>query len=57
MDYLEFFDLDVMDDVENVLPDGAGLFSSDYFSAPIFVDSGIPIGASSELKTVMHVRK
>ena len=46
-----------MEGVQSVLPDEEGLETSDYHSEPIFVNSGIPIGARSELTTVLYVRR
>ena len=56
-DYLPFFDLDMNDDglLNIVKPDLLGRESSDYFSDPIFVDSGIPIGAKEDLTTQIYV--
>lgn len=58
VDYLEFLDLGTEDgsDVEEVLPDFEGLSTSDYYSSPIFIENGIPIGATGELSTVLYVR-
>ena len=57
VDYLEFLDLDADDGAElrEVLPDRSGMLSSDYVSNPIFVSSGIPIGARPDLTTVLYV--
>ena len=52
---MEFFDLDAMSDVNSVQPGFEGLVFGDYFSAPIFVDSGIPIGARGTLTTQLYV--
>lgn len=57
VDYIEFFDLDGTEDVKNVVPDNLGLNTSDYFSEPIFVNSGIPIGARAELTTELYVSR
>ncbi len=57
IDYIKFFDLDLDDggQLEIVKPDFIGFFSGDYFSRPIYVDSGIPIGAREELTTILYV--
>lgn len=60
MDYIEFIDLDNSEPGSvsgNVLPDSLGFMSSDYHSDPIFVDQGIPVGATGELTTMLYVRK
>ena len=56
-DYLPFFDLDMNDGglLDIVEPDPMGRETSDYFSDPIFVDSGIPIGAKEDLTTRIYV--
>ena len=58
MDYIEFIDLDILDSasVFDVVPDSVGLVSSDYSSEPVFVDQGIPVGATGELTTMLYVR-
>lgn len=59
MDYLEFIDLGAFDrgnNIVNVLPDSTEqLTNGDYFSDPIIVNTGIPIGARSQLTTVLYV--
>lgn len=61
MDYIRFIDLDKPEpdpdvgDLTYVFPDATGLESGDYFSQPIFVDSGIPVGARDELTTKLYV--
>lgn len=54
VDYLEFLDLDA--NSEEVLPDSIGMNSSDYFSSTIYIENGIPIGATGELSTTLYVR-
>lgn len=56
MDYIEFLDLDV-DGSTEVAIDAVGGQTSDYFSSPVFIENGIPIGAREELTTVLYVRK
>lgn len=55
MDYIEFFYLDV-DGSTEIMIDSEGLQTSDYFSFPVFIENGIPIGARDELTTVLYVR-
>ena len=58
VDYIRFIDLNEKeDDVKDVVPDAIGQETGDYFSEPIFVDSGIPIGARPELTTELFVRQ
>lgn len=54
VDYIEFLDLGT--NSEEVLPDFMGMSSSDYFSFPIYIQNGIPIGATGELSTTLYVR-
>ena len=58
LDYIEFIQLTENDGVilKFVLPDEEGQDIGDYFSDPIFVDQGIPIGARDQLTTVLYVR-
>jgi hypothetical protein len=58
VDYIEFIDLnsELASESGEVVPDTLGQDSSDYYSAPIFVDQGIPIGAVAELSTTLYVR-
>ena len=56
-DYIQFLDLEENDGVllESVAPDELGTNSSDYYSRPIFVNTGIPIGAREELTNTLYV--
>jgi hypothetical protein len=42
--------------VEVLEADHSGAESSDYFSSPVFINNGIPIGASGDIATVLYVR-
>ena len=55
MDYIKFLDLDKDGSSTELAIDAEGLQSSDYFSSPIFIENGIPIGARDELTTVLYV--
>lgn len=56
-DYIPFLDLEARDGIklEVVTPDEHGTNTSDYYSRPVFVDIGIPIGARDELTSVLYV--
>ena len=61
-DYITFLDLDDKTESDGVTitdgdvsPDDLGRDTSDYFSSPVFIDNGIPIGASGELSTQLYV--
>lgn len=58
VDYIEFFDLDVKESTvkeEEVVPDSLGHDTSDYYSMPVFIENGIPIGATGELSSQLYV--
>ena len=57
MDYIPFFDLEVEDGVECqlVMPDREGEDSGDYYSEPIYMNMGIPIGGEGEQATILYV--
>lgn len=60
VDYITFFDLAMKDSAikeEVVEPDSLGQESSDYYSSPVFIENGVPIGATGELSTLLYVRK
>ena len=54
VDFIPFIDLEAVDGVKIhvVTPDNK---DSDYFSEPIFVNTGIPIGGEGELATKLYV--
>ncbi len=56
-DYIRFINLNEMDEapLQFVEPDSVGLETGDYFSKPIYVNQGIPIGARPSLTTVLYV--
>lgn len=59
IDYITFIDLgDKESSVKQEVlePDILGEESSDYFSSPVFIENGIPIGATGELATRLYVR-
>lgn len=59
MDYLEFIDLNAFDggiNIVDILPNVIeGLTNDNYLSDPIFVNTGIPIGARGQLTTSLYV--
>ena len=58
VDYIPFLDLDAQDGVEIqlVTPVESFIFASrEYFSDPIFVNTGIPIGGAGEVATRLYV--
>ena len=58
MDYIPFLDLEAQDGVEcqRVMPDNNFIIAnSDYFSEPIFVNTGIPIGGQGQQATELYV--
>ena len=61
-DYITFLDLDDKTESDsatstegNVSPDELGQDTSDYYSSPVFIDNGIPIGAAGTLSTQLYV--
>ena len=55
VDYIPFIDIAEMDGTQCVNPDPVGRETSDYFSDPVFIDNGIPVGARDEPSTVLYV--
>ena len=57
VDYIPFLDLEVEDGVECqvVMPDRMGRVNGDYYSEPIYANTGIPIGGEGEQATELYV--
>lgn len=56
MTFIELDDKESSAKQEVLEPDTLGLESSNYFSSPVFIENGIPIGAKGELATTLYVR-
>ena len=59
VDFIRFLDLDAQDGVESqlVMPDNNNniIENGDYFSEPIFVNTGIPLGGQGETANQLYV--
>ena len=57
VDFIRFLDFEAQDGVQRqlVTTDNTIIENGDYFSKPIFVNTGIPIGGQGELATKLYV--
>ena len=57
VDFIRFLDLEAQDGIESqlVMPDNNINVNGDYYSEPIFVNTGIPLGGQGETANQLYV--